>query len=146
MVLRAGAGEAQRERRTGEGNWGGVAGRGYNTSAQALGEFCFLFPLFCLLSLCWECGGLGLVWRVDVLTCRCVDDGAVVMIWGDTLSKVLNFLGTALALFLVARAYEIGSHDAVIARTVRCKYCRKSISAKATRCVNCTSWTDGRDG
>lgn len=74
-----------------------------------------------------------------------IADGAVIMIWGDTVSKILSFLGTAVALFLIARAYELGAHDRVIQRTVKCKYCRKRISGKATRCVNCTSWVDGRE-
>lgn len=77
--------------------------------------------------------------------CGVVADGAVIMIWGDTVSKVLTFFGTAVALFLIARAYEYGAHDSVIQRTVKCKYCRKSISVRAKRCVNCTSWVDGRE-
>ena len=46
------------------------------------------------------------------------------------LNKTLNFLGVALALFMIANVYQWTTHDKVIKRQVRCKYCRKYISAK----------------
>lgn len=81
----------------------------------------------------------------------------------------------ALALFVIARVYGWVADDNVIKRQVKCKYCRKRISekvclfssvwegvvgagcvfgglcadfwgVKAKRCVNCTSWQDGREG
>ena len=77
---------------------------------------------------------------------QAVDDGAVIMTYGAFLNQVLNFLGMAISLFLVARIYGWAASDNVIKRQVRCKYCRKYISEKAKRCVNCTSWQDGREG
>jgi len=76
---------------------------------------------------------------------QAVDDGAVVMAYGLFINKVLNFLGVGLALYAVASIYEWGSNDSIIKHTVKCKYCRKWISVKAKRCVNCTSWLDGRE-
>jgi len=73
------------------------------------------------------------------------EDGAVVMAYGSFLNKVINFLGVGLALYIIARFYGWISSDSIIKHTVKCKYCRKRISEKAQRCVNCTSWTDGRD-
>ncbi|KAH8811582.1 putative ion channel [Xylogone sp. PMI_703] len=73
------------------------------------------------------------------------DDGAVVMAYGQFLNKLLNFIGVGLALYLIATLYEYLSHDPVIKHTVKCKFCRKRISVKALRCVNCTSWQDGRE-
>lgn len=72
-------------------------------------------------------------------------------------------MGVGIALYAVASLYEWGSKDSIIKCTVKCKYCRKRISEKvrqftkafpppipadfeqAKRCVNCTSWTDGRE-
>lgn len=92
---------------------------------------------------------------------QAADDGAVVMAYGYVLpliqtfgctnnfrtflNKVFNFLGVGLALYLVASVYEWMSTDTIIKHTVKCKYCRKTISSKAHRCVNCTSWLDGRE-
>jgi len=73
-----------------------------------------------------------------------LEDGAVVMAFGVFVNKVLNFLGVGLALYIVARFYGWAASDSIIKSTVKCKYCRKRISDKASRCVNCTSWTDGR--
>lgn len=80
------------------------------------------------------------------------------------LNKVFNFIGIGLALYFIANVYTSVSNDAVIKNTVKCKYCRKRISEKvktisnapdscylltraiqAHRCVNCTSWQDGRE-
>ena len=77
------------------------------------------------------------------------------------LNKIFNFLGVGLALYAVASIYEWGSQDSIIKHMVKCKYCRKRISEKvstlshmlcsllnvdqAKRCVNCTSWLDGRE-
>lgn len=46
------------------------------------------------------------------------------------LDKVLRLLGIALALYMVARLYGWTTHDNIIKRTVKCKYCRKQISEK----------------
>ena len=73
------------------------------------------------------------------------EDGAVVMAYGEFIDKIVYFLAMALSLFAVAQAYQAATGDKVIKRTVKCKYCRKRISQKAKRCVNCTSWLDGRE-
>ncbi|KAI4234900.1 MAG: hypothetical protein LQ349_003498 [Xanthoria aureola] len=73
-------------------------------------------------------------------------DGAVVMAYGEFISKIIRLFVIALALFVIARAYGWAADDSVIKKQVKCKYCRKRISEKAKRCVNCTSWQDGREG
>ncbi|MCJ1307545.1 hypothetical protein MMC25_001191 [Agyrium rufum] len=84
---------------------------------------------------------------------QALDDGAVVMVYGYDpeprtfafLSKVLSFFVVAMTLFAVARFYGWASGDSIIKQQVKCKYCRKRIGQKAKRCVNCTSWQDGRE-
>ena len=49
--------------------------------------------------------------------------------------KVLNFLGIGIALYIIANVYGWASNDSVIKRTVKCKYCRKRISQKASAYV-----------
>lgn len=77
------------------------------------------------------------------------------------LNKVFSFIGVGLALYCIARFYEWMSEDPIIQHTVKCAYCRKWINVKviflyvlkklhtdlhkAKRCVNCTSWQDGRE-
>ncbi|KAL1844579.1 hypothetical protein VTK73DRAFT_2267 [Phialemonium thermophilum] len=73
------------------------------------------------------------------------EDGAVVMAYGIFLDQLINFLGIGLALYGLAGLYQWFSHDPIIKHTVKCKYCRKRISEKALRCVNCSSWQDGRE-
>ena len=46
------------------------------------------------------------------------------------LSKVINFFGIAVALFVIGNVYGWAADDTVIKRTVKCKYCRKRISEK----------------
>ncbi|KAL3441639.1 large-conductance mechanosensitive channel [Aspergillus insuetus] len=73
------------------------------------------------------------------------DDGALVLAYGVFLETVLNFLGISLTLYTVAQLYMRVSHDKIIKRQVKCKYCLKWISDKAIRCCNCSSWQDGRE-
>lgn len=77
------------------------------------------------------------------------------------LNKIINFMGVGFALYALASVAELVSEDPIIKHTVKCKYCRKRINAKALRCINCTSknssrimlillmcflgWVDGRD-
>ncbi|KAL8648069.1 MAG: hypothetical protein Q9210_005204 [Variospora velana] len=61
---------------------------------------------------------------------QALDDGAVVMAYGDFLSKIIRFLVVALALFVIARVYGWAAGDSVIKRQVKCKACRKRISEK----------------
>jgi len=67
------------------------------------------------------------------------------MAYGTFLNKLINFFGVGLALYGVASIYELFASDPIIKHMVKCKYCRKRISVKAKRCVNCTSWQDGRE-
>jgi large conductance mechanosensitive channel len=48
------------------------------------------------------------------------------------LETVLNFLGISLTLYTVAQLYMRVSHDKIIKRQVKCKYCRKWISDKVS--------------
>ena len=48
------------------------------------------------------------------------------------LSQVISFFVIAITLFLIARAYGWLTQDSVIKFTVKCKYCRKRISEKAS--------------
>ncbi|KAL2139061.1 hypothetical protein VTI28DRAFT_5846 [Corynascus sepedonium] len=73
------------------------------------------------------------------------DDGAVVMAYGFFLNRLLNFMGVGFSLYGLAAVYQYFSHDPIIKHTVKCRYCRKRISEKALRCVNCSSWQDGRE-
>ncbi|KAL3481346.1 large-conductance mechanosensitive channel [Aspergillus californicus] len=74
------------------------------------------------------------------------DDGALVLAYGMFLEKVLNFFGLSMTLYALAQVYMCVSHDwKVVKRSVKCRYCRKWISEKALRCVNCSSWQDGRE-
>ncbi|KAL4804159.1 large-conductance mechanosensitive channel [Aspergillus unguis] len=72
-------------------------------------------------------------------------DGALVLAYGLFLEKVVNFLGISLTLYALAQVYMLVSHDRIIKRSVKCRYCRKWIAEKALRCVNCSSWQDGRE-
>jgi large conductance mechanosensitive channel len=76
---------------------------------------------------------------------QALDDGAVVFAWGNFTDKVIRFMCIALALWIIALAYSRGTDDNIVKKQVKCKFCRKYISEKAKRCVNCTSWVDGRE-
>ncbi|KAJ5152219.1 Large-conductance mechanosensitive channel [Penicillium capsulatum] len=73
------------------------------------------------------------------------DDGALVLAWGLFVETILNFLGVSLTLFAIAHLYMFISHNKIIKPTVRCRYCKKFISIEASRCLNCSSWQDGRE-
>ncbi|KAJ5397443.1 hypothetical protein N7509_005556 [Penicillium cosmopolitanum] len=73
------------------------------------------------------------------------DDGALVLAWGLFIETILNFMGVSLTLFAVAHLYMAVSHNKIIKPTVRCRYCKKFISVEAKRCLNCSSWQDGRE-
>ncbi|KAK4449903.1 putative large-conductance mechanosensitive channel [Podospora aff. communis PSN243] len=73
------------------------------------------------------------------------EDGAVVMAYGVFLNRLINFVGVGFSLYGLASLYQWFSKDPIIKRQVKCKYCRKWINEKSSRCVNCTSWQDGRE-
>ncbi|KAJ5546455.1 hypothetical protein N7494_004040 [Penicillium frequentans] len=60
------------------------------------------------------------------------DDGALVLAWGGFVENMLSFLGVSLTLFAVAHLYMLVSHNKIIKPT-------------ASRCLNCSSWQDGRE-
>ncbi|OTB02359.1 hypothetical protein M426DRAFT_199418 [Hypoxylon sp. CI-4A] len=72
-------------------------------------------------------------------------DGAVVLAYGVFLDRIVNFIGIGLALYGLASLYQYFSRDPIIKHSVKCRYCKKRIGSKAIRCVNCTSWLDGRE-
>ena len=76
---------------------------------------------------------------------QALSDGAVVFAYGSFVDKVVRFLIIAISLWVIATVYSRTTEDNIVKKQVKCKYCRKYISEKAKRCVNCTSWQDGRD-
>ncbi|KAI0176057.1 gated mechanosensitive channel [Hypoxylon sp. FL1284] len=73
------------------------------------------------------------------------NDGAIVLAYGVFLNRIVNFLGIGVALYGLANLYQYLSKDPIIKHSESCQYCKKRVSAKAIRCVNCTSWLDGRE-
>ena len=69
----------------------------------------------------------------------------MVFAYGNFLDKVVRFLLIALSLWGIASAYSRWTGDNIVKKQVKCRYCRKYISDKAKRCVNCSSWQDGRE-
>ncbi|KAJ2915467.1 hypothetical protein MD484_g4953, partial [Candolleomyces efflorescens] len=76
---------------------------------------------------------------------QALTDGAVIWTYGAFLDTVITFLGVGFSLYLIAVTYGRVTKDSVIKVTIKCRFCRKEISAKAHRCPMCTSWLDGRD-
>ncbi|ROW05840.1 hypothetical protein VMCG_05317 [Cytospora schulzeri] len=73
------------------------------------------------------------------------DDGAVVMAYGVFLNKTLNFVGLGLALYALAGLYQYLARDPIIKHSIKCRYCGRKVYEESLRCVNCTSWLDGRE-
>ncbi|TQV98858.1 large conductance mechanosensitive channel protein [Cordyceps javanica] len=94
---------------------------------------------------------------------QALDDGAVVMAYGSFIYQLVSFTMVGLCLYGVAHIYTLVSHDPIIKYTTKCRYCRKrinekarrsspfpmrgdmSLTSQALRCVNCSSWLDGRE-
>jgi large conductance mechanosensitive channel len=76
---------------------------------------------------------------------QAVSDGALVFAYGNFLDKIVRFFCVAASLWVIAMTYSRLAGDNIVKKQVRCRYCRKYISEKAKRCVNCTSWLDGRE-
>ncbi|KAJ2998285.1 hypothetical protein NUW58_g375 [Xylaria curta] len=74
-----------------------------------------------------------------------LEDGAVVLAYGGFIGHVVSFLSLGLMLYALACLYDYFSKEDIIKHTVKCRYCKKRISTKAIRCINCTSWLDGRE-
>ncbi|KAI0404315.1 large-conductance mechanosensitive channel [Xylaria palmicola] len=73
------------------------------------------------------------------------EDGAVVLAYGGFVRHVVSFLCLGVMLYALACLYQSFSKDDFIKHTVKCRYCKKRVSEKAIRCINCTSWLDGRE-
>lgn len=83
------------------------------------------------------------------------DDGALVLAYGCVfcifsrlklqrltgysifLERAINFLGISLTLYALAQLYMVVSHDKIIKRQIKCKYCLKWISDKVSSCWFC---------
>jgi len=76
---------------------------------------------------------------------QALEDGAVVMAYGSFLNQLIRFMSMGFTLYAIALVYSSVSSDSIVKRQVKCRYCRKYISEKALRCVNCSSWQDGRE-
>ncbi|KAH7626181.1 large-conductance mechanosensitive channel [Sordaria sp. MPI-SDFR-AT-0083] len=72
-------------------------------------------------------------------------DGAVVMAYGFFMNRLLNFMGVGFSLYSIASIYQFMSKDPIIKKTIRCQYCCKFVNINSIRCINCTSWLDGRE-
>ncbi|KAH6692424.1 large-conductance mechanosensitive channel [Plectosphaerella plurivora] len=76
---------------------------------------------------------------------RAKDDGAVVLAYGSFINTVISFFCVGMSLYGLAHFYQLFSSEPIIKHTTKCRYCKKLVSSSALRCVNCTSWLDGRE-
>ncbi|KAH7112870.1 putative large-conductance mechanosensitive channel [Dendryphion nanum] len=76
---------------------------------------------------------------------QALSDGAVVFAYGTFIDKIVRFFILAISMWAIASLYSRTTNDNIVKRQIRCRFCRKYISEKAKRCVNCTSWQDGRE-
>ncbi|GAP87283.1 putative large conductance mechanosensitive channel [Rosellinia necatrix] len=72
-------------------------------------------------------------------------DGAVVLAYGVFIRHIVSFLCLGAMLYALACLYQFFSKEDFIKHTIKCRYCKKRVSEKAIRCINCTSWLDGRE-
>jgi len=69
-----------------------------------------------------------------------IKKGGPTIYYGVFLTNVLNFLIMALAILLLVKFLNrISNVNVSLNPKKKCPYCRSDISAKATRCPNCTS-------
>lgn len=112
--------------RQGKNYHNGTYGHGYNTMEQALADGAVVLAYgYVITQATWPV--------INIL----ISSGLTMN--RTFLNKIVNFMGVGLALYAVASIAEFWSSDPIIKHTVKCKYCRKRISEKAKRCVNCTS-------
>ncbi|KAK0391149.1 hypothetical protein NLU13_0650 [Sarocladium strictum] len=76
---------------------------------------------------------------------QALEDGAVIMTYGSFVYQCVSFFMVGLALYGMANLFQTISNEPIIKHTKKCKYCRKRINEKALRCINCSSWQDGRE-
>ncbi|KAK7755199.1 hypothetical protein SLS62_002704 [Diatrype stigma] len=75
---------------------------------------------------------------------QAIDDGAVVMAYGNFINKIVNFMGIGLALYALAILYQTISRDSIIDQTVECKYCTKNISEEVDASTARAGKTDAK--
>lgn len=75
-------------------------------------------------------------------------ENAPVLHYGNFITAVINFLITALVIFLILKAINKiserlsaykGEEEAAAPTTKKCPYCKSEIDIEATRCPQCTS-------
>jgi len=76
---------------------------------------------------------------------QALDDGAVIMAYGSFIYQIVSFMMVGIALYGLANIFQLLSNDPIIKHTKKCRYCRKRVNEKSQRCINCTSWLDGRE-
>lgn len=76
-------------------------------------------------------------------------ENAPVLCYGNFITAVINFLITALVIFLLIKGINAVSErfmkkeeTPTIATTKTCPYCRSTIAIEAVRCPHCTSMLD----
>ncbi|KAL6881321.1 gated mechanosensitive channel [Trichoderma novae-zelandiae] len=72
-------------------------------------------------------------------------DGAVVMAYGAFIYQTVSFVMVGFSLYGLAHVYELAATDPIIKYSKKCQYCLKRVNEKSRRCVNCSSWLDGRE-
>ncbi|KAF5027528.1 hypothetical protein F66182_345 [Fusarium sp. NRRL 66182] len=73
------------------------------------------------------------------------EDGAVVLAYGTFINQMISFIVLGFALYGLAHLWQLASSEPIIKHTKKCKYCRQRINEKSIRCIQCTSWLDGRE-
>ncbi|KAK3190494.1 hypothetical protein K4F52_003515 [Lecanicillium sp. MT-2017a] len=61
---------------------------------------------------------------------QAIDDGAVVMAYGQFIYQLVSFIMVGFSLYGMAHIYTLVSHDPIIKFTKKCKYCRKRVNEK----------------
>ncbi len=76
-------------------------------------------------------------------------ENAPVLMYGNFITAVINFLITALVIFCIIRTINtIGdkmkkkNEEAAVPTTKKCPFCKSDIAIDATRCPHCTSQLD----
>lgn len=76
---------------------------------------------------------------------QAANDGAITFSYGRFLESSLQFLSSALSLYIITKLIQMVWGKQIVKESVKCEYCRKSVPKLARRCGFCTSWLDGRE-
>lgn len=74
---------------------------------------------------------------------QALDDGAIIMAYGQFVYQLVSFFMVGVALYLLAQVYPALSSDPVIKYTKKCAYCRKKINKRVSLFSCCVSLTIG---